>query len=59
MSKSPNDRRQNEHETDITERVLLSLVFDVSLLDESVQRIKVQVHALAKEHGIDPIKQGA
>lgn len=40
-------------ETDFTERVLMSLLFDVSKLDKSVERIKVQVYALAREHGID------
>ena len=39
---------------DFTERVLLSLVFDLSLLTESVERIKVQVLALAREHGVPP-----
>ena len=36
-----------------TERVLLSLVVDVSLLHESIERVRVQVFALAKEHGIE------
>lgn len=35
-----------------TERVLLSLVVDISLLHESVERVKVQVFALAKERNI-------
>lgn len=43
-------------ETDFTERVLLSLVFDVTCLSENVERVKVQVLALAKEHGIEPPK---
>lgn len=36
-----------------TERVLLSLVVDISLLHESVERVKVQVFALARERGIN------
>jgi hypothetical protein len=39
-----------------TERVLFSLVFDISLLHESVERVRVQVMALAKEHGIEAPK---
>ena len=35
-----------------TERVLMSMIVDISMLHESVQRIKVQVFALAKEKGI-------
>ena len=48
----------NEHEaTDgFTERVLLSLVVDISLLHESVERVRVQVMALAREHGIESPK---
>lgn len=39
-----------------TERVLLSLVVDISLLHESVERVRVQVFALAREHGIEAPK---
>ncbi len=38
---------------DFTERVLMSMVFDISQLHESVVRLKVQVYTLAKERGID------
>jgi len=41
-----------EVETDFTDRVLLSLVFDVTCLAENVERVKVQVTALAKERGL-------
>lgn len=41
-----------EVETDLTDRVLLSLVFDVTCLAKNVERVKVQVTALAKERGI-------
>jgi hypothetical protein len=47
-----NDRRQDEHEEDVTDRLLLSLVFDVSQLAENVERVKVQVFAIAKERGL-------
>lgn len=43
-----------DSETDFTDRVLLSLVFDVTCLAENVERVKVQVFALAKERGIKP-----
>lgn len=36
-----------------TERVLLSLVLDLEMLREQEHRVRVQVHALAKAHGID------
>lgn len=45
-----------EVETDFTDRVLLSLVFDVTCLAKNVERIKVQVFTLAKERGIEPPK---
>lgn len=37
---------------DFTGRVLMSLVGDVALLNESVERVRVQVNALAEQHGI-------
>jgi hypothetical protein len=43
-----------DSDTDFTDRVLLSLVFDVTCLAENVERVKVQVFALAKERGIKP-----
>lgn len=46
-------------ETDIegfTERVLMSMVFDVSQLEKNVERLKVQVFTLAKARGIVPPK---
>jgi hypothetical protein len=42
----------NDAEVGFTERVLLSLVVDISILHESVERVKVQVFALAREHGV-------
>lgn len=48
MSKAPKDR----NESDLTERVLLSLVFDVTCLQENVEQVKVKVLALCREHGI-------
>jgi hypothetical protein len=50
---------RSEHEASddgFTERVLLSLVMDISLLHESVERVRVQVFALARERGIEPPK---
>jgi hypothetical protein len=35
-----------------TERMLMSMVVDISQLHESVERVRVQVFTLAKEHGI-------
>lgn len=43
-------------ENGFTERVLLSLVVDISMLHETVERVRVQVYALAKQHGVDPVK---
>jgi len=45
----------NAEDDDFTERVLLSIVFDVSMLHETVERLRVQVHAIARKHGIDPL----
>lgn len=42
---------------DFTDRILLSLVFDVTQLAENVERIKVQVFTMAKARGIVPPKQ--
>lgn len=41
-------------ESDFTERVLLSLVFDVSLLKHNVDEIAVKIFAIARERGIKP-----
>jgi len=35
-----------------TERVLMSLVMDISQLEETVERVRVQVTTLAKEKGL-------
>ena len=35
-----------------TQRVLMSLVVDVTCLAENVERVKVQVFAMARENGI-------
>ena len=40
-------------EEGLTERALLVLVLDISELHEMVERIRVQVHTLAKRHGIE------
>lgn len=46
------EAQDREVETDFTDRVLLSLVFDVTCLAENVERVKVQVTALARERGL-------
>lgn len=43
-------------EDGFTERVLLSLVVDISNLVSTVERVKIQVFTLAREHGIEPSK---
>lgn len=40
-----------------TQRVLMSLVVDVTYLTENVERVKVQVFALAKENGVHVPKE--
>ena len=35
-----------------TQRVLMSLVVDVTCLAENVERVKIQVFAMAKENGV-------
>lgn len=40
----------------MTERVLMSIVVDISQLHETVERIRIQVFALAKQAGITPPK---
>lgn len=50
------DVKNSEPELDddgFTKRVLVSWVIDISLLKETVERIEVKVHAMAKEHGVD------
>lgn len=37
---------------EFTKRVLLSLIVDVSEMVESVERTKIQIFAIAEEHGI-------
>lgn len=44
-------------EDGFTERVLMSMVFDITQLAEGIERIKVQVFTLAKAHGIVPVKE--
>ena len=48
VSKEP----ENSNETDFTERVLLSLIFDVTCLAKNVEQVKVKVYAIAKERGL-------
>jgi hypothetical protein len=42
----------DEAEAGFTQRVLMSLVVDVTCLAENVERVKVQVFALARENGV-------
>jgi len=50
-----NERRRADLDDNegFTERVLLSMVFDVTQLADNVERLKVQVFALARERGIE------
>ncbi|MEH6950608.1 hypothetical protein V4R08_04570 [Nitrobacter sp. NHB1] len=41
-----------EADPQFTARVLMSLVVDVAALAENVERMKVQIHAMAKENGV-------
>lgn len=56
MAKIPNDRREGD-EVDFTERVLLSLVFDVTCLSENVEQVKVKIFAMCRDAGIEPPKK--
>lgn len=51
MPKAPIEEKDKDA-TDLTERVLLSLVFDVTCLQENVEQVKVKVLALCREYGI-------
>lgn len=55
MAKVPAPTKE-DNETDLTERVLLSLVFDVTCLAENVEQVKVKILAMAREHGISAPK---
>lgn len=56
--KGTNDRRQGDDgyhlDEELTKSVLLSTVIDISQLRETVERIMIQVHTLAKAKGITP-----
>lgn len=43
---------QDDAEVGFTQRVLMSLIIDVTCLAENVERVKVQVFAMARENGI-------
>lgn len=43
---------EEEATAGFTQRVLMSLVVDVTCLAENVERVKVQVFAMARENGI-------
>jgi hypothetical protein len=51
------DRRNDEEPIDFTQRVLLSMVFDISQLAENVERLKVEVFTMAKAHGVEPPRE--
>jgi hypothetical protein len=48
-----NPSSENE-DKNMTARALLCLDVDLKMLNENVERIRVQIHALQKRHGIDP-----
>lgn len=57
IKQEPHTLGSNEDSVEeFTDRMLLSMVFDVSQLAENVERIKVQIFTLAKERGIVPPK---
>jgi hypothetical protein len=43
---------ESDAEAGFTQRVLMSLVVDVTCLAQNVERVKVQVMALARENGV-------
>lgn len=45
-------RSQDDLDDGFTQRVLMSLVVDILCLLENVERVKVQVFAMAKENGV-------
>lgn len=47
-----NRKSSDDAEVGFTQRVLMSLVVDMTCLVESVERAKVQVFAMARENGI-------
>ena len=52
MTKTSKEPENTTNETDFTERVLLSLIFDVTCLSKDVEQVKVKVYAMARAHGI-------
>ena len=48
------ERVEAETETELfTARVLLTLIEDLDDLQAATNRIRVQIHAVAKEHGVE------
>jgi hypothetical protein len=45
-------KKTKDVEADFTQRVLMSLVVDHHYLCESAERARIQIEALAKEHGV-------
>ncbi len=43
---------KKEPANEFTKRVMASLVVDVSLMREDIERVRIQVFAMAREHGI-------
>lgn len=43
---------QTKETAAFTKRVLLSLAHDLAQLTESTERVRVQIHAMAKEYGV-------
>lgn len=51
-SKADIPEATDEPELELNARALLVLSIDVKALDKMVERIQIQVHALAKRHGV-------
>ena len=50
-----NDRRQQEpveQDQDLSDRLILNLVFDVTTLAEDVEQVKVCIYGLARQRGL-------
>jgi hypothetical protein len=45
-------KKTKDVEADFTQRVLMSLVVDLHYLCENVERTRIQIEALAKEHRV-------
>lgn len=47
----------SEDSVELTKRALLALDLDLTVLRDSVERISVQVYAMQRRHGVEPIEK--